>query len=478
MDGAELSRMKCNPQRFRNALAIPTGSGVAMYGAIMADFQRDLAMRTDPCMLAIVNGHKPPYAGLWDERVKGGSKDSDHAVNLLFCLVFANRPLRIQVAAGDQQQASEVRMILEGILRLDAPLNRLLHSVVDVQRERVVCERTEGVIEVMTSDARSSHGSRPDIVFVNELSHHADEHFAATVMDNCAKVSNAFAIIATNAGQADSWQHRWRELHRADPQWIFHKLATIPPWIDPSAVEAARRRNPPARFRRLWQGEWVLQTGSGLDMAQVERAIKWDGPPDPLPTGWDVVLGLDLGVSHDHAALVGLACDYVRQKLVLVHTKVWKPEDYPGGRIRLGDVEAHVLETAKRFRALGTASDPWQAERTLQYLADQGVPCFAYPFTSKSLGEMAQVILRGFANEIIELYREPRLLSDLARVSVMERPTGGITLRFEHSKEGGHSDLATAFCIAARWAEGTLIDTLHAQGIRLRPTLAEAESTV
>ena len=58
------------------------------------------------------------------ERTKGASKDSDLAVCLLWLMAFTTRPLRVQVGAFDALQASEVRLIIQQILRLDGPLNR------------------------------------------------------------------------------------------------------------------------------------------------------------------------------------------------------------------------------------------------------------------------------------------------------------------------------------------------------------------
>ena len=48
-------------------------------------------------------------------------------------------------------------------------------------------------MDILTSDAFSSHGSRPDLILLNEVSHVQSEEFALTVLDNFSKMPDAFA---------------------------------------------------------------------------------------------------------------------------------------------------------------------------------------------------------------------------------------------------------------------------------------------
>src|SRR4029453_19012092 len=91
-----------------------------------------------PSLLALARGDVALIRRYWWERTKGASKDSDCAVAILWLLAFAPRSVRVQVGAYDQQQASELRYIIKSILAIDAPLNRLLASVIEVQQYRII----------------------------------------------------------------------------------------------------------------------------------------------------------------------------------------------------------------------------------------------------------------------------------------------------------------------------------------------------
>ena len=129
--------------------------------------------------------------GIWAEAVKGWGKDSLGAVCVLWLLTFAQWAVVIQIAADDQQQGGEVKRALQDWIRA----NTWLAGRIDVQRWRIVNTATGGECEVLTSDASGSHGARPDMILLNEVSHVGDETFASTVLDNFAKMPHAFATL-------------------------------------------------------------------------------------------------------------------------------------------------------------------------------------------------------------------------------------------------------------------------------------------
>ena len=202
MDRSTLRQFANDPLAFIGDLTVPSAAGPCRFATVMADFQRVDFQAIAPSLLALTRGEKPPIGRFWIERTKGSSKDTDLACCLLWLLAFSPRPLRVQIGAYDSQQAGEVRLIVKAILRLDGPLNRLLREVIEVQRSLIVNTRTESTAEILTTDSKGTHGSRPDVVLIDELSHVGSQEFAETLADNLDKMPNGLILIATNAGRS------------------------------------------------------------------------------------------------------------------------------------------------------------------------------------------------------------------------------------------------------------------------------------
>ena len=259
---------------FAADLTIPSASGPAVFGNIMADFQRERFAALAPALQAVAMGNKPACGRYWWEATKGASKDSDLAVVLLWLLAFTRRPLTCQVGAADRDQADELRKAAKDILRL----NPWLADAIEIQTWSIIGTRTDSRAEIIAADVGGSHGSRPDVLILNELSHVGKREFAENLLDNAAKMPQGLVVVATNAGFVGSWQFKWRENTRASERWSFHKWDRPAPWLDSADVEEAKRRNSTSRYLRLWEGVWASGTGDALEAADIQAAITLPSP--------------------------------------------------------------------------------------------------------------------------------------------------------------------------------------------------------
>ena len=464
---------------FAADLLIPLGGGVGRFGDAMADFQRRDFAALAPSLHCLARGEVANVRRFWLERTKGASKDSDIAVCMLWLMSFSHRPLRIQVGAFDQQQADEIRQIVRQILACDAPLNRLLASVVDVQKNTILAHATrrsgpraspgtgrpESSVEVLTTDHRGSHGSRPDLVLINELSHIANQEFAETIFDNSDKLPHSVVIIATNAGFLDTWQTSWREIARQSDRWHFSVRNTPAPWISADDLEESKRRNPPARYRRLWEGVWASGSGDALDLDDIEAACTQEGPLYCRSNQYDAFIGaLDLGLKNDHSALVVIGIDVENRRYRLAECQSWAPP-VKGGQISLDRVKEAVLDAHSRFGLMLCAFDPWQCALMAEQLSSEGLLMHETPFTPKNLDRMATTILQVFRNRQFDTHTDKALIRDLSKLTIVERQKG---FKLEATRdEHGHADRATALAIALPIAE----EVFHA----LRQQQAEPE---
>lgn len=434
---------------FAADLHVPLGAASGRLGDNWFELQQRCFEKLAPALMAVSRGSVSPIRRHWWERTKGGSKDSDCAVAMLWLLAFAPRAIRIQVGAYDRDQASELRLIIKAILSIDAPLNRLLGEVIEVQQYRIVAHagkpgRTESICEILTSDAFGSHGSRPDVVIANELSHVGSEGFMSTLFDNADKVPHAVVIVATNAGEVGSWQEQWRDIAASSPErWHFSVLNEPAPWISEADLAESRKRNPPHRYARLWKGVWSSGEGDGLSHDDIEACTTLKRRPairsDRIYAG-----ALDLGIRNDHSALVILAVDPVGQTIELANCISWRPEDF-GGTVDLMEVEDTVLQAHQMYGLVSLKFDPWQCHLMAQRLASEGVPCSEVPFTPANRNWMARAMLKVFTERLISLYHDGDLARDLMRIRFKET---GLGLKLDAVKDAdGHADRAIALAM-------------------------------
>ncbi len=478
MNPVALQRFANDPEFFRSRLMLPSGRGPIRFGPALADFQCKDFAALDAGYKALRDGTAPAPSRFWIERTKGASKDSDLAVMLLWLLAFCPRPLTCQVGAADQDQADELRKAAKGILRL----NPWLSEVLSIQSGAIVNIRTDGRADIIPADEAGSHGARPDLLILNELSHITRQEFALNLLDNLAKVPGAVGVVATNAGFVPSWQYDLRELARTSPRWYFSAVTEPAPWLDPAELAEARKRNTASRYARLWQGQWVRGSGDALDEEDLKAAVNEPGPMTGAERGYSFFAGLDLALKRDHAALVVIGrhvghvevvepepatvpplqaamiengiwelpdspLEYKRfpgtQRLRLALVQSWAPP--PGGQIDLERVEAAVLDAHRRFRPT-ILYDPHQCALMAQRLRRQSVMMVETAFSGKSLDEMASAILEQFKARNLDLYEDRQLLDDLARLRLVERSFG---YKLEATRDAsGHCDRGTALALA------------------------------
>lgn len=405
------------------------------------------------------------------ERPRGHSKTTDIAAMALWAVFASRRKLVGYAAASDKDQAKLIRDAIDGIVRI----NPWLRNLVDVQNFEVVNRLTNSRLTIIASDAPGSYGYTPDFVIIDELTHWKKRDLWDSLFSAAAKRERCMLVVIANAGMGKgsaaeegedgvslggSWQWGVREACRTDPDWVFSRLdGPKASWITRKRLDEQRRMLPRAAYRRLWLNIWTAGEGDALDPDDIEAAItipsamiSRDHHNRLRPPGsgmWQFLAGLDLGVNHDHAALVVLGMQSGSPRLRLAHCQSWKPGE--SGQVDLAAVMQGVRDAHRRFFLSKLLYDPHQAVLMAQTLGREGLLTEPMNFVGQNLNLMATRLLAVFRTRIIDLYRASELVRDLSRLTIMEKPWG---FKLESARtEDGHADTAIALAICLPAAE-------------------------
>ncbi len=126
----------------------------------------------------------------------------------------------------------------------------------------------------------------------------------------------------------------------------------------------------PNTFRRLYLNEWVSNESAFITPAQWEACRDVDlrplAPEDKRP----LIIACDAATSGDTAALVAVTYNAGRDRVEVVHTRVWKPErsELRGGKPTIDLAEtlgAEVDRLCSSYNVRAITADPYQMHSLL-----------------------------------------------------------------------------------------------------------------
>lgn len=434
---------------FTKGLRIASQGGPRVFTRCMAPFQLQFFEELAPNIEALRDGYKPQIRRWWVERTKKASKDADLAVIIAWVVAFPTRPFYGQVGAANGEQAGIVKERLSHLLHWNPWLNDHIEMInMEIRSKRRMANgKHMAKFDIMRSDIAGAHGGTPDLLIINELSHIQKWEFAENLMDNADGVAQGMVIVATNAGFKGTKAEVWRNTAITQDNWIAHVLARPAPWHDKATIEDARRRNPPSRFNRLWRGIWASGKGDALNEEDIEACFTLQGPTPEPEEGWLYLFGLDLGITHDHSALVGVGINEKTRKIKMVQLHAWEPEAATG-EVNLMAVKNRVLAMYRLFRPMCVLYDPTEARLMAQDLKQQGVPMREMTFSSTSnLTAMAETLIQVVETRMLSCFDDidGRMRRDFGKFNIVEKPYG---YKLEAvSDEFGHADAGTALVI-------------------------------
>ena len=341
-------------------------------------------------------------------RKNGKSALSSAAIGLYSLIAEGITGGEVVAVAAEKEQA---RIVFGEAKRMVE--NSELSELVTIYKDSIFVPSTNSVFKVVSAEAYSKEGLNPSRVIMDELHAHKNRELFdvfSLAMGNRGKIAQLVAI--TTAGvKSDStgqdsiayelyqygqkvargeivdpaffmawWEAPQDADHRIPEMW---RLAN-PGFDDIVSAEdfvSAVRRTPEAEFRTKRLNQWVssqqswLPTGSWDELAELQ-----DLDPDA-----EFMVGFDGSFSGDTTVLVGCTIPKNDENPYVFLIKAWEKDDRihdDSWRVEIQEVENTILDFCGRYKVREVACDPFRWQRSMEVLADKGIPIVEYPSTS------------------------------------------------------------------------------------------------
>lgn len=189
-------------------------------------------------------------------------------------------------------------------------------------------------------------------------------------------------------------------------------------------------------------GLFVTAESSFIDLADWDACVDPDVRPVVSDQDLPVWVGVDLGIKHDHTALV--AVNFAAGCVRLVAHREFRPSADCNVDVELA-VEATLKDWARRFAIQQIFYDPWQMEAVAQRLRGIGLPLVEYPQTTSNLTEASQNLYNLVTGRNLVLYADAGMRLAASRAIALETPRGW---RISKEKASHKIDVIVALALA------------------------------
>jgi phage terminase large subunit-like protein len=312
--------------------------------------------------------------------------------------------------AAEKEQArivfSEAKRIVE---------STELSELVKVYRDALFVPATNSVYRVLSAESFSKEGYNPHRVIADELHAHKDRSLfdvMSLAMGNRGSIAQLIAIttagvkkdmtgqdsIAYNLfqyGQKVSraevidpsffmaWWAAPDEADHRDPNVWEQANPGFDDLVDKADFESAVRRTPEAEFRTKRLNQWVSSQTAWLPAGSWDE-LKSEREPSPDD---EIILGFDGSFSGDCTVLVACVIPKTEEeKPFLWLVKEWEKDltiHDDQWRVDIQEVEETIMNFMRDYpKTREVACDPFRWQRSMEVLADRGVPIVEWPSTS------------------------------------------------------------------------------------------------
>jgi len=381
-------------------------SGKAKSRLVLRDWQRDLIRNIYATNDKREFLRRTSLVGV--SRKNGKSALASHLA--VFDLVFGPEGGETYSVAATRDQArivfGEAKKIIEW--------NEDLSKIAKLYRDAIEIPETGSVYRVLSAEAGSSEGLNSSAVWFDEL--HAQPNrkmWDVMSLSMAARGGKSHMVAITTAGvKTDStgrdsvcfdlynygkkvarkevedeafWMAWWEapeEMDHRDPETWRLANPGFGDLNDVADFEAAVRRTPEAEFRTKRTNFWASSNTTWLP------AGTWEACESDITISPDdeIILGFDGSFSGDASVIVAAIIPKDDEPVRVSLVKAWEKDlnlHDDNWRVDIAEVEQAILNFCQAHpKVREVACDPFRWQRSMEVLADRGVPIVEWPSTS------------------------------------------------------------------------------------------------
>lgn len=405
---------------------------------ILQDFQKKDIL--EPLFYA----KKRPTMGLIGQTKKSG-KSTIAAMIASWFLFQGENYSEVYLAARDKDQAS---WIVFSKLVKAIRMNPQMLARCKITSDSVELPHKGSILRCLPTDISAS-GLNPNLVVFDELWSYEHESMTRFFeeLTTVPTRKRPLILIVTYAGfDEDSllYQLYQKGLRGGDPTFFFYwDHGNKMPWQTEKYLEQQRNRLRANTFLRLHENRWTSSEEAFIDMRDWDICADSGHKPALPNKRIPIIVGVDIGISHDSCAVVAVTKEENRISLVC-HRK-WQPTKK--NPIDLEEtVEAYIKKLADNYTVREVRFDPFQFHRSAMTLEKSGIKMVEFPQTSDRLISMSQNLYDLVSGHNLLLYQDREIRQHALKATAKETPRGW---RLTKKKASHKIDLIIALAMAA-----------------------------
>jgi phage terminase large subunit-like protein len=362
-----------------------------------------------------------------------------------------------------------------------------LKDMVQIYKDSIFVPETNSVFRVVSAEAYSKEGLNPSRVIMDELhAHQSRELFDvfSLAMGNRGKLGQLVAITTAGvksdstgddsicyklyqygkkvaSGELDdpaffmAWWEAPQDADHRDPSIWAIANPGFDDIVSVADFESAVKRTPEAEFRTKRLNQWVSSQLSWLPNGT------WDACGDDVELDPDAqyILGFDGSFSGDSTIIVACSIPSSEDELPRISlVRAWeKPADADDSwRVNIQDAEDAIAEFCRKYQVREVACDPYRWQRSMEVMADKGIPIVEWPSTSAR--RMVTACAK-FYDAVVEkrvVHDGNPLLARHLSNAVVKKDNLGVRIVKENRASSRRIDAAVAAVIAFDRASGRI----------------------
>ncbi len=405
---------------------------------VLEEFQKEEILRP------LFYKENRPTMALIGQTKKSG-KSTLAAMIVSWFLFWGEDFSEVYLAARDKDQAS---WIIFSKLVKAIEMNPQMLSQCRITKDSVELTRKGSILRCLPTDVSAS-GLNPNLVVFDELwsyEYESMRRFFEEMTTVPTRKAPLLLIVSYAGYDEDSllYELYQKGLKGKDATFFFYwSHLNQMPWQTKEYLIQQQGRLRKNTYLRLHENRWTASEEAFIDMEEWDACVEGKHRSILPNKEVEVVVGVDIGISHDCSAVVAVTRD--ENKIKLACHRSWQPSKKE--KLDLEEsVESYIKDLVRNYTVREVRYDPYQFTRSSQTLAKQGINMVEFPQTTDRLTAMSQNLYDLVKGGNLVLYKDKELRSHAQKATAKETPRGW---RIVKKKASHKIDLIIALAMAA-----------------------------